>query len=259
MPYNLIDTHTHLYYHYETEEFENQIDRCLEAGVNKLIFPNVDSESIDKVLNSSKEYSDICYPMMGLHPCSVDENYQSHLEVIKEQAYSTPIVAIGEIGIDLHWDKETLPFQKEAFKMQLDWAIDLGLPVSIHCRKAFEPLLEILSDYKSSKLSGVLHCFTEGFEEAQKCIDLGLHLGVGGVITYKNAQELKQAIREIDLKHLVLETDSPYLSPVPFRGKPNESSYLVYVAKEIAAIKGINTQTVAEETTRNAERIFNLQ
>ncbi len=253
----LTDTHTHLYYLHGTPELDVQMQRCFDNGVDKLLLPNVDSESIPKVFGTVAAYPDHCYAMMGLHPCDVKANYLDELAIIEQAIATNKVYGIGEIGIDLHWDKTTLPLQQEAFRIQTSWAKALGLPVSIHCRNAFDELFELLDEVQDGRLTGVLHCFTGNIEQSERAINLGLHLGIGGVVTYKNAG-LDQVVAQIDLKHLVLETDSPYLPPVPHRGKRNESSYLLYIAQKIADLHGIDLDAVAAATTENAKRIFGI-
>ncbi len=251
------DTHTHLYYLYGTPELAAQMQRCLDNGVTHCLLPNVNSESIPNVLGTVNAYPNNCFAMMGLHPCDVKGDYQQELLRIEQAMSKNKIYGIGEIGIDLHWDKTTLPLQQEAFRIQTGWAKDGGLPVSIHCRNAFDELFELLEEVQDGRLTGVLHCFTGNVQQAQRAIDLGLHLGIGGVLTYKNAG-LDTVVAELDLRHLVLETDAPYLAPVPHRGKKNESSYLRYIAQKIADLHGIAIDTVATATTENAKRIFGI-
>ncbi len=253
----LTDTHTHLYYLYGTPELATQMQRCFDNGVKYCLLPNVDSESIVKVLGTVVAYPDNCFAMMGLHPCDVKSDYPQELARIEQAISSNKIYGIGEIGIDLHWDKTTLPLQQEAFRIQTRWAKDAGLPVSIHCRNAFDELFELLEEVQDGRLTGVLHCFTGNAEQAKRTIDLGLHLGIGGVLTYKNAG-LDTVVAGIDLRHVVLETDAPYLAPVPHRGKKNESSYLLYIAQKIADLHGIPVDAVAAITTENAKRVFGI-
>ncbi len=195
--------------------------------------------------------------MLGLHPCDVKENYQDELDLIRQAEGLAKIYAIGEIGIDLYWDKTTLPFQQKAFRQQITWAKQLNLPIVIHCREAFDEIFEILTELKDDKLRGIFHCFTGTAEQAEKVIELDFYLGIGGVLTYKNSG-LDKAIAGISLDHLVLETDSPYLTPVPFRGKPNESSYLIYVAQKLADLKQVSIEDVARVTTLNSKTIFGV-
>ena len=253
----LIDTHTHLYYLYGTPELATQMQRCFDNHVKYLLLPNVDSESIPKVLGTAATYPGNCYAMMGLHPCDVKAGYRDELAIIERTIGENKIYGIGEIGIDLHWDKTTLPLQQDAFRIQAGWAKGLALPVSIHCRDAFDELFQLLEELQDGRLTGVLHCFTGSRQQAQRAIDLGLHLGIGGVVTYKNAG-VDAVVAELDLRHIVLETDAPYLAPVPKRGKKNESSYLLYIAQKIADLHGVNLATVAATTTENAKRVFGI-
>lgn len=253
----LSDTHTHLYYEKDPELRAQLMQRCLENKVSRLFLPNVDSESIPLVFSLVEQYPENCFAMLGLHPCDVKENYVDELALIEQEIEKREIYAIGEIGIDLYWDKTTLDIQKEAFRMQIAWAKRLDLPIVIHCREAFDEIFEILSELKDEKLRGVFHCFTGNLEQANEVIGLGFYLGIGGVLTYKKSG-LDQVVAEIPLKHLVLETDSPYLTPVPFRGKPNESSYLIYIAQKLADIKQISLEHLAEVTTQNSKLLFGV-
>lgn len=254
---SLTDTHTHAYYLYGTPELADQLQRCLENGVDRLVLPNVDRESIPKVLGTAADHPGQCYAMLGLHPCDVKAGYREQLAAIEAAIAGNRIHGIGEIGIDLHWDKTTLALQQEAFRIQAGWAKSLGLPVSIHCRNAFDELFELLDEVQDGRLTGVLHCFTGNRQQAQRALDLGLYLGIGGVVTYKNAG-LDAVVADLDLKHLVLETDAPYLAPVPHRGKKNESANLLYIAQKIADLHGVALETVATVTSDNATRIFAL-
>lgn len=253
----LTDTHTHLYYLFGTPELDLQIERCFANGIQQMLLPNVDSESIPKVLGTAASYPNACYPMMGLHPCDVKDNYQDELAIIEKAIDENKVYGIGEIGIDLHWDKTTLSFQQEAFRIQTTWAKELNLPVSIHCRNAFDELFELLDEVQDGRLRGVLHCFTGNSQQAKRVINLGLTLGIGGIVTYKNAG-LDAVVTDLDLQHIVLETDAPYLAPVPHRGKKNESSYLLYIAQKVADLQGIPVETVAETTTENARQLFRI-
>lgn len=252
----LTDTHTHQYYEKDAEKLKQLMQRCLDNKVERLFLPNVDSESIPLIQNLVKEYPENCFAMLGLHPCDVKENYREELDAIFAAIPSTKIYAIGEIGIDLYWDKTTLDIQQKAFREQIGWAKDLNLPIVIHCREAFEEVYEVLLSENDEKLRGIFHCFSGDVEQAKKIIDLGFYLGIGGVVTYKKSG-LDKVVEEISLNNIVLETDSPYLTPVPYRGKPNESSYLVYVAQKVADIKQISIEEVAVITTENSKIIFN--
>jgi len=231
--------------------------RCLDNGIGRLFLPNVDSSSIALVISQASTFPEYCFPMLGLHPCDVKENWKDELSLIEAAIPQHKIYAIGEIGIDLYWDKTTLNQQVEAFKLQIDWAKKLKLPIVIHCRNSFDEVYEVLQQERDENLRGILHCFTGDLEQAQKLIDLGFYLGIGGVVTYKNSG-LDKVVEQIDLKHIVLETDSPYLTPVPHRGKPNESSYLVYVAQKVADLHQTSIETVAAVTTENSKIVFGV-
>ena len=233
------------------------MQRCKENGIDRLFLPNVDAASVRLVFSLVKSFPGICFPMLGLHPCSVKPGWEDELNAIKETIQDHKIVAIGEIGIDLYWDKTTLPEQIKAFKDQIAWAKVLKLPIVIHCRDSFDEVFEVLQSEYDENLRGILHCFTGTVEQARKLINLGFYLGIGGVVTYKNSG-LDKVVAQIDLKHIVLETDSPYLTPVPFRGKPNESSYLIYIAQKVAELHQIPLDKVADITTENSKRLFGI-
>lgn len=233
------------------------MQRCLDNQVSRLFLPNVDSESIPMVFRLAERYPEHCFPMLGLHPCDVKDNFKEELNVISQEIERRKIYAIGEIGVDLYWDKSTLAIQQDAFRIQIGWAKQLNLPIVIHCREAFDQIFEILEELKDSKLRGIFHCFTGNQEQAKKVIDLGFFLGIGGVLTYKNSG-LDKVVQEIDLKHIVLETDSPYLTPVPYRGKPNESSYLIHIAQKLADLKQVSVEKIAEVSTENSMRVFGV-
>ncbi len=253
----LTDTHTHLYYETDPAKLAELMQRCLDNEITRLFLPNVDSASIPQIFSMVERYPQICFPMLGLHPCDVKENFAEELKAIHQEIGQRRIYAIGEIGIDLYWDKATLPNQQEAFRIQIEWAKEQDLPIVIHCREAFDEIFEILTELKDEKLRGIFHCFTGNEEQAAKVISLGFYLGIGGVLTYKNSG-LDKALTHIGLEHMVLETDSPYLTPVPFRGKPNESSYLIYVAQKLADLKQVSIEEVARVTTENSKAIFGV-
>jgi len=253
----LTDTHTHQYYERDDEKRAALMQRCFDNKVNRLFLPNVDAGSMPLVFGLTDEYPDNCFPMLGLHPCDVKDDWQQQLAVIGDAVKRHKIYAIGEIGIDLYWDKTTLGKQFEAFKIQIDWARQNNLPIVIHCRNAFDEVYSVLQQEYDDKLRGIFHCFTGTLEQAQKIIDLGFYLGIGGVVTYKNSG-LDKVVEQIDLKHIVLETDSPYLTPVPYRGKPNESAYLVYVAQKIAELHHTDMAAIASITTANSKNIFGI-
>lgn len=251
----LIDTHTHIYYEKNPKERADMMQRCKQHHIEKLFLPNVDSASIPLIQNILDEYPEHCFAMLGLHPCDVKENFEDELATIALHLDQMKIYAIGEIGIDLYWDKSTLQIQKEAFITQIRWAKERNLPINIHCRDAFDEVYEILLSEKNEALRGIFHCFGGSVAQAQKLIALGFYLGIGGIVTYKNSG-LDKVIAEIGIEKVVLETDAPYLTPVPFRGKPNESSYLVHIAEKIATVLNTSLPYVARITTQNALTIY---
>ena len=233
------------------------MQRCFENNITRLFLPNVDSDSVDMISELVSAYPENCFAMLGLHPCDVKDDFEAQLAFIKQAQSTLKIYAIGEIGIDLYWDKTTLEIQEQAFRTQIRWAKELNLPIVIHCRDAFDEVYKVLLSEKDEKLRGIFHCFTGTIDQARLIIDLGFYLGIGGVVTYKNSG-LDKVIKQVDLTNIVLETDSPYLTPVPFRGKPNESSYLKFIAQKIADIKEISIENVAEITTENSKLIFGV-
>jgi len=253
----LTDTHTHLYYETDNIKRDGLIQRCRENSIHRLFLPNVDAASVPKVYALTEAYPDMCFPMLGLHPCDVKVGWEQELDEIKSFHKQHKIYAIGEIGIDLYWDKTTLDIQIQAFRRQIAWAKSLKLPIVIHCRDAFDQVFEVLQREQGDDLRGIFHCFTGTIEQAQQVIDLGFYLGIGGVVTYKNSG-LDKVVEQVDLKHIVLETDSPYLTPVPYRGKPNESSYLIYVAQKVADLHQTDIETVAAITTENSRKVFGV-
>lgn len=251
----LVDTHTHIYIPEMREQIGAIMNRAQQNRVQKFYLPNIDEHSVQDVFSLCDLYPNTCFPMMGLHPCSVKENVDESLAFIQQYIVEPRIVAIGEIGIDLYWDKTFIEQQKHAFRVQIQWAKERNLPIVIHCREAFDEIYEILVQEQDEKLRGIFHCFTGSELQAKQVIELGFYLGIGGVLTYKNSG-LAEAIQNIDLKHLVLETDSPYLSPVPHRGKPNESSYLIHVAEKLALVTNSSLEEIAKQTSANANAIF---
>ena len=254
---NIIDTHTHLYLKQFNEDIDLVIKRSKEIGVNKFIFPAIDSSHFDSMHILKNKYPDNIYLMSGLHPTNVKENFNNELEFVVNALKTQDYVAIGEIGIDLYWDKSFLNEQQDAFTFQIRLAIKHDLPIVIHCREAFDEIFEILDKENCNKLRGVFHCFTGTIEQAKRAIDLGFVLGIGGVVTFKNGG-IDKFLNQIDLKHIVLETDSPYLAPVPNRGKRNESSYIMYVVEKLSEIYGVSNEEIADVTTKNAEKVFAL-
>ena len=253
----IIDTHTHLYLNQFKDDIDKVIQRSIDKGINKFIFPAIDSTHFDDMHDLKNKYPGSIYLMSGLHPTNVKENYKEELEFVVNSLKSHSYVAIGEIGIDLYWDKTYLKLQQDAFEFQIRLAIKNDLPIVIHCREAFDEIFEILDKENCSKLRGVFHCFTGTLEQANRAIRLGFKLGIGGVVTFKNGG-IDKFLSQIDLKHIVLETDSPYLAPVPFRGKRNESSYITYVIDKLSEIYGLPIKEIASVTTKNAEKVFAL-
>ena len=253
----IIDTHTHLYVEEFDTDYKEVIQRAIDYGVEKFFLPAIDSSYTERMFRLQKEYPEHMYLMNGLHPCSVKENWQEEIAKVNAlvSAHSKDFYAIGEIGIDLYWDKTFLEAQKEAFALQIRLAKEYHLPIVIHCREAFEETFEVLEKEKSDDLFGIFHCFTGNKEQALQAISFGLKLGIGGVVTFKNGK-IDTFLNEIPLKHLVLETDAPYLAPVPFRGKRNESSYLIYIVKKLAEIYNISENEIIKRTTNNALEIF---
>ena len=252
-----IDTHSHIYDNAFDKDREEVFQRALMTGVNMILLPNTDETTITPMMDFYENHKDNCRVMMGLHPEGVKEDYKRHLKVIEKELEKNCWIAIGEIGLDLYWDKTFEKQQIEVLKEQLQWAKQLSLPVSLHTREAFDLMFKIIENEQDGRLNGVFHCFNGNEEQARTAIALGFHLGLGGVITYKNC-EVKSFLSEIPLERIVLETDDPYLPPVPYRGKRNEPSYMIEVAKKIAETKSIDIKEVAAATTDNAKRIFNL-
>jgi TatD DNase family protein len=252
----LTDTHTHLYTTHFNDDIDLVIKNAIDKGVNRLFLPNVDTASISSMMNLANKYPNNCFPMMGLHPTSVKENYKEELALVEEWLGKKQFCAIGEIGIDLYWDKTLLKEQQEAFRYQINLAKKFNLPFVIHCRDSFDEIFEVLDDLNDEKMKGIFHCFTGNIEQANHIINYGgFKLGIGGVVTFKNSG-LDKIVEQIDLNHLVLETDSPYLTPMPHRGKRNESSYLYHIAEKIAAIYNLPIEELAEITTHNSKEIF---
>ena len=253
----IIDTHTHLYLNKFKDDIDKVIQRSINKGINKFIFPAIDSTHFDDMHDLKNKYPGSIYLMSGLHPTNVKENYKEELQFVVNSLKSHSYVAIGEIGIDLYWDKTYLKQQQEAFEFQIRLAIKNDLPIVIHCREAFDEIFEILDKENCDKLRGVFHCFTGTLEQANRAIQLGFKLGIGGVVTFKNGG-IDKFLNRIDLNHIVVETDSPYLAPVPYRGKRNESSYITYVIDKLSEIYGLPIKKIASVTTKNAEKVFAL-
>ena len=253
----IVDTLTHLYLDKFKEDIDNVISRAKKNGVSKFIFPAIDSSHFENMHNLKNRYPENIYLMTGLHPTDVKENYKEELDFVTKTLKNHNYVAIGEIGIDLYCDKSNLKEQREAFRFQIRLAVKNDLPIVIHCREAFDEIFEILNEENCETLRGVFHCFTGNLDQANKAISLGFLLGIGGVVTFKNGG-IDKFLNQIDLKHIVLETDSPYLAPVPFRGKRNESSYIIYVVEKLSELYKVPKEEIASVTTNNAKKMFSL-
>ena len=253
----LIDTHTHIFHKEFDADAEAMIGRARAAGVTRMLLPNISLESVERLLEICNRFPDMCSPMMGLHPCDVQEDWKRELDAIGEILHEGEYCAVGEIGLDRHWDLTYYEAQTEALRIQFQWALDLNLPVSIHSRKAIDETLSIAEPYMHKGMKAVLHCFGGSAQQARKAIDMGFYLGVGGVITYHNSN-LHEILAPLPPERLLLETDAPYLSPVPYRGKRNEPAYLQQINARLAEALGMSAETCAETTTRNARLIFHL-
>ena len=253
----LTDTHTHLY----SEEFEQDrgemIQRAINAGVSRFFIPAIDSTCTQAMYDLEQDFPENVFLMMGLHPTYVKDNYEAELAHVASELAKRKFYAIGEIGIDLYWDKTHLKEQQVAFRQQIQWAKQYKLPIVIHCREAFDEIFGILEEEKSPELFGIFHCFSGTYEQALQAISYNMLLGIGGVVTFKNGK-IDQFLDRIDLRHIVLETDSPYLAPIPFRGKRNESSYVVNVAAKLAIIYNLSVSEIAQITTENSKRVFGI-
>ena len=255
---NLIDTHAHIYAaDFKADQLET-LRRAHEEGVTKILMPNIDHTSVDVMLETEATYPELCMAMMGLHPCSVKKDFQQELYRIEDWLNKRKFIGIGETGIDLYWDKTFLAQQQEALQVQVDWAVQFKLPLILHTRDSFSETYEIISRNQHENLTGIFHCFSGTAEEAKKAIDLNFYLGVGGVATFKNGG-LDKILPEIPLERIVLETDCPYLAPVPHRGKRNEPAYLKLIAEKVAQLKNISVEELAEATTANARKLFSLK
>lgn len=256
---NFIDTHTHLF----ASEFDNDIDivikNALDNGISKMLLPNIDSTTTTKMLQLCDRHPNNCYPMIGLHPCSVKkDNLEKEISHVEQMLSQNKFIAVGEIGLDLYWDKSTLDLQKIAFESQIELAKKYQLPIVIHVRDSFDEAIEIVERLNDYNLSGVFHCFTGNLEEAQRIINLNnFYLGIGGVVTFKNGG-INKIINQVSLDRIILETDSPYLSPTPFRGTRNESKYLLNIAHKMAELYNIDIEDIAKKTTKNAIDLFHL-
>ena len=253
----ITDTHTHLYSEAFDEDRPEMIRRALDQNISRFFIPAIDSSYTDAMLRLQADFPNHIFLMMGLHPTSVKENYKEELVHVETMLATRKFFAIGEIGIDLYWDKSTLQIQIEAFKHQINLAKHYKLPIVIHCREAFDEIFEVLEEVKSDDLFGIFHCFTGDLDQAKKAISYNMKLGIGGVVTFQNGG-IDKILNQIDLKDIVLETDSPYLAPKPYRGKRNESSYIIKVLEKLSEIYGISADKIAEITTQNSKDIFNI-
>lgn len=251
----LIDTHTHLYSEEFKEDIAEVIKRADHASIKQFYLPAIDSTTHEAMIALEAGYPGRCHAMMGLHPCSVNENYKKELEIVQNWLGKRDFVAIGEIGLDFYWDKTHIDQQYEAFKLQMHWALERGLPIVIHARESLDECIAAVKPFSEKGLKGIFHCFGGTTDQAKAIIDLGFYLGIGGVFTFKKAN-MPETLKDISLKNIVLETDSPYLAPVPYRGKRNESSYLLNIAEALSNAKAISIDEVAEITSANAREIF---
>lgn len=252
---NLIDTHAHIYSTKFDSDRDQVIDEIREAGIERIYMPNVDVETIDRMLECESRYADLCIPMMGLHPCDVKEDFEHQLYVMEEWLNKRPFAAVGEIGTDLYWDKTTFEIQKEALNIQIGWAKEKELPIVLHCRDSIDETIKIIEKVQDGSLTGIFHCFNGSLDQANQIIKLGFLLGIGGVSTYKNGG-LEQVIPSVGIENLVLETDAPYLAPVPYRGKRNTPAYLPVIAQRIGDLLKISAEEVALVTKANALNLF---
>jgi len=251
----LIDTHSHIYAsEFETDQLA-MLERAEKEGVSKILMPAIDSSCHEAMLKLEKENPSLCLSMMGLHPCYVKENYREELKIARDYLEKRPFKAVGEIGLDFYWDKTFSEQQYAAFNEQIEWALHFDIPIVIHSRNSTDECIKVVSEHQNGKLRGVFHCFSGDAEQARQVIDLGFYLGIGGVVTFKKSG-LDAVVASVNMDHIVLETDAPYLAPVPFRGKRNEPSYLKYVVEKLAEVKGMSTDDVASITTNNAEKLF---
>lgn len=251
----LIDTHCHLYLEEFDKDRDAVMERAAQLGVSRFYLPSIDSENFPSILRMEETYPGRCRAMVGLHPCSVKANYKEELAYFLQMMLSRSFAAVGEIGLDFYWDRSFENQQYEAFRQQIGWARQFRIPIVIHSRESMQESIGVIREEQKGDLTGIFHCFGDSLESAKAIIGLGFKLGIGGVLTYKNSK-LPELLREVDLEHIVLETDAPYLTPVPFRGKRNESAYLIYILSKLAEIKQMSLEEVAGITTQNALNIF---
>lgn len=253
-----IDTHCHLYLPEFSHDIDEVFSRAAAAGVEKFFLPAIDNSLLKSQFELEKNYPGKCFAMAGLHPCSVNAGYKKELYSLEELLNQRSFAAIGEIGLDFYWSREFITQQYDAFETQMEWALQRKLPVVIHTRNAMQETIDFVKPFASKGLTGIFHCFGSSYENAKKIIEMNFYLGIGGVLTYKKSG-LDETLKNINLQHLVLETDAPYLAPVPYRGKRNESSYLKIIAEKLAEVKNISLEEAGEITTSNAEKIFQLK
>tara|TARA_E500000331_G_C17169746_1_gene675531 strand:- start:79 stop:852 length:774 start_codon:yes stop_codon:yes gene_type:complete len=252
----LIDTHTHLYVEQFDKDRDDQVKTAISNGITKFFLPAIDKSYTERMLSLKLKYPENIFLMTGLHPTHVNDRYNEELNHVRENLDTSDFCAIGEIGIDLYWDKTNLLNQQKVFNQQILWAIEYDLPIVIHCREAFDEVFEILQEHKNDKLRGIFHCFTGTIHQAKQAINLNMKLGIGGVVTFKNGK-IDKFIRDIPIDSIVLETDAPYIAPVPHRGKRNESTYLPIIAKKVAECYNVSLEYIAKKTTETANSIFN--
>ncbi len=253
----LTDTHTHLYAEQFDEDRDQVIHKAIDSGINRFFIPAIDSTYYQKMFALEKAFPDHVFLMAGLHPTHVNDDFKKELDIVKKQLNSHKFYAVGEIGMDLYWDKSFIKEQQEAFLMQISWAKEMALPIVIHCRDAFNEIFEVLDKVNDDRLFGIFHCFTGNKQQAKQIINYGFKLGIGGVVTFKNGG-IDKFLSEIPLEHIVLETDSPYLAPTPFRGKRNESSYLVNILNKLVTIYDMSPEEIARITTQNSQDVFGI-
>ena len=253
----ITDTHSHLYIEAFDEDRNEVMQRAMDKGIHRFFIPAIDSTYTQRMLDLERAYPGNVFLMMGLHPTHVKENFKEELSHVEEQLAQRRFYAVGEIGIDLYWDKTFLQQQQEAFKLQIQWAKKYGLPIVIHCRESFDEIFEVLETEKGDDLFGIFHCFTGDLDQAQRAISYNMKLGIGGVVTFKNGK-IDQFLNQIDLRHIVLETDAPYLAPAPYRGRRNESIYLLQVLEKLSGIYGLPQEEIARITTENSREVFGI-
>jgi TatD DNase family protein len=254
---HFVDTHAHIYSEELTSDLNLIMKNAVAVGINKIIMPAIDSSTLEAMLKVEQQFPEQCIAMMGLHPCYVKENHKEELKLVEEWIGKRKFIAIGEIGLDFYWDKTFAKEQHIVFETQMQWALDLQLPIAIHTRNAMGESIEAVKPFAKKGLRGVFHCFSGSKESAEQIIGMGFHLGLGGVLTYKNAG-VAEAVKDIPMEYIVLETDAPYLAPVPYRGKTNEPAYMIEVAKKLAEIKSLPLNEIAAITNSNAEKLFGL-